>query len=83
MLTFHLAGGPGGMGHMLDHFGPALLEPWTRLEAPTLTPELRDRVVSGAVEAADGASVQELERRRDAFLVDLLLLLERHRGGDG
>ena len=22
MLTFHLAGGPGGMGHMLDHFGP-------------------------------------------------------------
>ena len=32
MLTFHLAGGPGGMAHMLDHFGPALLEPWTRLD---------------------------------------------------
>ena len=31
MLTFHLAGGQGGMAHMLDHFGPALLEPWTRL----------------------------------------------------
>jgi carnitine 3-dehydrogenase len=83
MLTFHLAGGPGGMGHMLDHFGPALLEPWTRLEAPVLTPELRDRVVAGAVEAADGRSVSELERRRDAFLVDLLLLLEQHRGSDG
>lgn len=82
MLTFHLAGGPGGMGHMLDHFGPALLEPWTRLEAPALTPELRDRVVAGAVEAAAGQSVQELEQRRDAFLVDLLLLLERHRGVD-
>jgi carnitine 3-dehydrogenase len=80
MLTFHLAGGPGGMGHMLDHFGPALLEPWTRLEAPELTPELRDRVVAGAVEAAGGRTVPELERRRDAFLVDLLLLLERHRG---
>ena len=25
MLTFHLAGGPGGMAHMLDHFGPSLL----------------------------------------------------------
>jgi carnitine 3-dehydrogenase len=79
MLTFHLAGGPGGMRHMLDHFGPALLEPWTRLEAPELTPELRDRVVEGAVQAAGGRTVAELERRRDAFLVDLLLLLERHR----
>jgi carnitine 3-dehydrogenase len=83
MLTFHLAGGPGGMGHMLDHFGPALLEPWTRLEAPDLTPELRDRVVAGATEAAAGQSVAELAQRRDAFLVDLLLLLERHRNGHG
>jgi carnitine 3-dehydrogenase len=82
ILTFHLAGGPGGMGHMLDHFGPALLEPWTRLEAPALTPELRDRVVAGATEAAGGQTVAELEQRRDAFLVDLLLLLERHRHGN-
>jgi carnitine 3-dehydrogenase len=83
MLTFHLAGGPGGMGHMLDHFGPALQEPWTRLEAPPLTPELRDRVVAGATAAAEGHTVAELEQKRDAFLVDLLLLLERHRNGDG
>jgi carnitine 3-dehydrogenase len=83
MLTFHLAGGPGGMGHMLDHFGPALQEPWTRLEAPRLTPELRDRVVAGATEAAGGQTVAQLEQRRDAFLVDLLLLLERHRNGHG
>ncbi len=79
ILTFHLAGGPGGMAHMLDHFGPALLEPWTRLDAPVLTPELRDRVVEGAVQAAGGQTVTQLEQRRDAFLVDLLLLLEKHR----
>jgi carnitine 3-dehydrogenase len=79
ILTFHLAGGAGGMAHMLDQFGPALLEPWTRLEAPLLTPELRDRVVSGALEEAGGMTVSELEERRDAFLVDLLLLLESHR----
>jgi carnitine 3-dehydrogenase len=83
ILTFHLAGGPGGMGHMLDHFGPALLEPWTRLEAPDLTPELRDRVVAGATEAAGGQTEAELAQRRDAFLVDLLLLLERHRNAHG
>jgi carnitine 3-dehydrogenase len=83
ILTFHLAGGPGGMAHMLDHFAPALLEPWTRLDAPSLTPELRDLVVAGAVEAAAGQTVSQLEQRRDAFLVDLLLLLEKHRPLDG
>jgi carnitine 3-dehydrogenase len=47
MLTFHLAGGQGGMAHMLDHFGPSLQSPWTRLVAAELTPELRDAVVDG------------------------------------
>ena len=28
-LTFHLAGGEGGMRHMLHQFGPALKLPWT------------------------------------------------------
>ncbi len=64
---------------MLDHFGPALLEPWTHLEAPVLTQDLRDRVVHGAENAAAGQTVSELAQRRDAFLVDLLLLLQRHR----
>ena len=79
ILTFHLAGGPAGMAHMLDHFGPALLEPWTRLDAPELTPELRDAVVAQAEGLSGGRSVADLARRRDEFLVDLLLVLERHR----
>ncbi len=79
MLTFHLAGGQGGMGHMLDHFGPALLEPWTRLTAPALTPRLRDLVVAGVDQAVGDTTITELERRRDDFLTDLLLLLAKHR----
>ncbi len=79
MLTYHLGGGPGGMAHLLDQFGPALLEPWTRLEAPELTPQLRDQVVAGAEEAAGGCTVAELAQVRDAFLVDLLALLDKHR----
>jgi len=79
MLTFHLAGGQGGMAHMLDHFGPALLQPWTRLAAPELTPRLRDLIVAGVSESVGDASVQELERQRDDFLADLLLLIEKHR----
>jgi carnitine 3-dehydrogenase len=79
MLTFHLAGGQGGMAHMLDHFGPALLEPWTRLTAPVLTPRLRDLVVSGVDDEVGDTPIRDLEQRRDDFLVDLLLLLEKHR----
>ena len=59
-LTFHLAGGSGGMAHMLDHFGAALLEPWTRLQAPPLTPQLRERMVDGCLHEAAGRSVADL-----------------------
>jgi carnitine 3-dehydrogenase len=76
-LTFHLAGGPGGMAHMLDHFGPALLEPWTRLVAPPLTPELRDRMVEGCALEAAGRAMPELIRERDAKLVLILKALGR------
>jgi carnitine 3-dehydrogenase len=76
-LTFHLAGGAGGMAHMLDHFGAALLEPWTRLAAPPLTQQLRDRMIDGCEREAAGRSVGELERYRDNFLAELLTLLER------
>ncbi|MDT7580685.1 MAG: carnitine 3-dehydrogenase, partial [Pseudonocardiales bacterium] len=75
ILTFHLAGGPGGMAHMLDHFGPALLAPWTRLAAPELTPALRDAVVAGCLEEAGDRTVGDLVRERDRRLVDLLRAL--------
>lgn len=71
-LTFHLAGGEGGMAHMLDHFGPSLLEPWTRLIAPELTPALRDAMVEGCEREAAGRSIAELVRERDRGLVAIL-----------
>ena len=74
-LTFHLAGGAGGMAHMLDHFGPSLEEPWTRLEAPPLTPELRERMVAGCAAEAAGRTVAELTCERDAKLVAILKAL--------
>lgn len=82
-LTFHLAGGLGGMAHMLEHFREALLEPWTRLEAPPLTVELVERMVEGTRMEADGRSIAELERRRDEFLVDVLQLRHRHSAAPG
>ena len=77
MLTFHLAGGQGGMAHMLDHFGPSLLSPWTRLQAPELTPELRDAVVAGCEREADGRSIDDLVAERDRGVIAILRALGR------
>jgi carnitine 3-dehydrogenase len=77
MLTFHLAGGQGGMAHMLDHFGPSLQSPWTRLVAAELTPALRDEVVAGCEREAAGRSIDELVAERDRGVIAILRALGR------
>lgn len=77
MLTFHLAGGQGGMAHMLDHFGPSLQSPWTRLVSAELTPELRDAVVDGCDREAGGRTIDELVAERDAGVIAVLRALGR------
>jgi carnitine 3-dehydrogenase len=77
-LTFHLAGGEGGMRHMLHQFGPALKLPWTRLVAPELTDELIDKAARGCEAQAAGRSIKQLEARRDDFLVELLALAQKY-----
>lgn len=79
-LTFHLAGGEGGMAHMLDHFGPSLQAPWTRLAAPELTSGLRDAMVDGCVAEADGRTIADLVAERDRALVAVLRVAEELRG---
>ena len=71
-LTFHLAGGEGGMRHMLGQFGPALKLPWTKLEAPDLTEDLIELMAAGCEEQAEGRSMAELERLRDDYLVNVM-----------
>lgn len=82
-LTFHLAGGAGGMRHMLEHFGPALALPWTHLKAPALTPALIEDMASGCEAQAAGRSVRELEQQRDAYLVAVLRALADAETGAG
>ena len=77
-LTFHLAGGEGGMRHMLHQFGPALKLPWTKLTAPELTEELIDRVADGCEHQAAGRSIKALERRRDDFLIEVMALAKKY-----
>jgi carnitine 3-dehydrogenase len=76
-LTFHLAGGQGGMAHMLDHFGPSLQAPWTRLVAADLTPQLRDAMVDGCEREAAGRSIDDLVAERDRGVIAVLRALGR------
>jgi len=76
-LTFHLAGGQGGMAHMLDHFGPSLQAPWTRLVSAELTPTLRDAMVAGCEAEAAGRTVDELVAERDRGVIAVLRALGR------
>ena len=74
-LTFHLAGGEGGMRHMLGQFGPALKLPWTGLEAPELSGELIEAMAAGCDDQAGGRSIAELERQRDDGLLAVMRAL--------
>jgi carnitine 3-dehydrogenase len=74
-MNYHLAGGDGGMAHVLDQFAPSLKWPWTRLEAPELTAELRKKMIDGCVAESAGRSIDDMIRARDAYLISILKVL--------
>lgn len=71
-LTFHLAGGEGGMAHFAGHLMPAVKSWWADLGTPDTTPELVQALVDGVQREAEGKSIRELAEWRDAALVRLL-----------
>ena len=83
-LAYRMAGGDAGMRGFLEHFGPALQWPWTKLtDVPNLTPELVDRVASQSDAQAAGRSLTELERERDDCLVAVIQALRSCDAGAG
>lgn len=77
-MTLHMGGGKQGMRHLLEQFGPALKLPWTKLEAPELTDELTEKVVSGTENQTGDVPMEKLEDRRDQFLIELQQLVEKY-----
>lgn len=77
-MTLHMGGGKAGMRHLLEQFGPALKLPWTKLEAPELTDELAEKVIEGCEQQTDGVEMEQLEERRNQFLIELQQLLEKY-----
>ena len=78
-MAFHVACGAGGMATNLDQFGPALKLPWTRLEAPELTKDLRNRMVDGGNEVANGQHFEDMAAQRDREIVGVLNALRQAR----
>ncbi len=78
-MAFHVACGEGGMATNLDQFGPALKLPWTRLEAPELTKELRDRMVDGCNAVAKNQHFEDMAAQRDREIVGVLNALRQAR----
>ena len=77
-LTFHLAGGKGGMKHMLEQFGPALKLPWTKLKAPTLSKKLSKKIIDGTKKQSRGVSISKLNNIRDRYLISLLKMRKKY-----
>ena len=71
-LTFHLAGGAGGMDHFMAQFSGPIQAWWQDLGAPILTPELQRQLIAGVSEEARGRSIDALAKRRDERLLALL-----------
>jgi hypothetical protein len=78
-MLHHLAGGTGGIRHLLEHIGPGIQSWWGDLGAPEITPAVIDRLV-GALDATEPRSIEVLAAERDALLIALLETLDRARG---
>jgi carnitine 3-dehydrogenase len=71
-LTFHLAGGEGGMRHFMEHLATPLQGWMDDLGAPRLTAEVQQKIVAGVEAETGGRGVAELARWRDEKLVEIL-----------
>ena len=82
-LTYHLAGGPGGMRDFIKQFDPTLELPWTDLRFPKWNDALEKRLVEGCEAQAAGRTVAEIEAKRNDVLVDMMRLFKQHKVGAG
>jgi carnitine 3-dehydrogenase len=69
ILAYHMGGGEGGMKYCLEQFAHAFDLPWSRMDAPKLTPELTEMLIDGADQLAGDRDYATLNKQRDAFLI--------------
>lgn len=71
-LLYHLGGGAGGIEHFFDQFTAPMNAWWAVLGNPTITDEVRKKMIAGVLLEAGGRSLDELAAQRDASLLALL-----------
>ncbi len=75
--TYRIGGGPGGMRHFLNQFGPTLILNWTKLmDTPEWTEALVDKIARQSDDQSGDKSIRDLEAERDANLVAMLRALK-------
>ncbi len=70
-LTFHLAGGEGGMPHFMAHLGPAVQSWIDDLGNPKLA-DVQQVIIDGVAKEASGRTISELQKWRDRKLIEIL-----------
>ena len=70
ILTFHLAGGAGGLKYLMEHIPVAGL--WPGLGTPDMSDAFKDTLIAGVQAESGGKPVAELAQDRDRKLLALL-----------
>jgi 3-hydroxyacyl-CoA dehydrogenase len=78
-LTFHLAGGAGGMTYFLDHYKDGIEDDWRQLGDAKFTEALKQKLIDGLAAEAGSRSFGELAAWRDRCLEDVLVTLKNKR----
>ena len=74
-MLFHLAGGPGGIQHALEHLGGPMAVWWKDLGSLTdWPPESKQTIIDGVLQEAGDRTVDRLAQMRDEVLLDLVKL---------
>ena len=69
-MNYHLGGGNGGYRNYLEHLGPSQEERWKTLGQAPLTPELKEKLISGI--ESQKLNLSELKKKRDISLIEIL-----------
>nr|WP_315400955.1 3-hydroxyacyl-CoA dehydrogenase NAD-binding domain-containing protein [uncultured Duganella sp.] len=78
LMTFNLAGGPGGLASLLERFGNDVERWWADLEPTQLTPEVRQALIAGAAELTGNRPNEEWALWRDDALIDYFRFASAH-----
>jgi carnitine 3-dehydrogenase len=71
-LNLEIAGGSGGLAHVLEHLGPPMESWWTDLKPVHLSEQLKQKAVTETKEYLKPYSFEETVNQRDEILIKLI-----------